>query len=294
MKKIVAILISVAMLAAFAVFVHAEAAVQFEVGSVSVDTGASTATVPIYLTANSGHAGADITIVSDLTITDIEEIKVSAVYNVTKGLVNWSYSTNRTMVGEILRVTFALPENIQPGDFWDVGLNVTMLRDANMTILTSEVKSGKITVKGLSGLTIATAPTKLTYTVGESIDTTGLSLTATYVDGTTGVITSGFTCSPETLSTVGMQVITVSYGGFTASFDVEVSAGTTERLAGDANMDGTVGLKDVVQIRRWIVGGWGAVINESNADVDGNNKVNLKDAVLIRRYLADDWDVTLV
>lgn len=282
------------MLTSFAVFAHADAVVQFAVGSVSVDPGAKTATVPISLIANSGHAGADITVISDLTITEIDDIKVNAVYNTAKGLINWSYSTNRTTVGEIILVTFALPDNIQPGDSWDVDLTVTMVRDANMSILSSSVQSGRITVLGLSDLVIASMPTKTEYTVGETVDTAGLSLTATYTDGKTGTIASGFTCMPETLTTAGTQTITVSYGGLTVSFDVEVSAGTVERLAGDANKDGSVNLKDVVQIRRWLVGGWDAVIDESNADVDGNSRVNLKDAVLIRRYLADDWDVTLL
>ena len=282
------------MVASFSVLVSAESAVQFEVGSVSVDIGARTATVPISLIANSGHAGADITVVSELTIMEIDDIKVNAVYNTAKGLINWSYSTNRTTVGEIIRVTFALPDNTQPGDSWDIGLSVTMVRDADMNILSSSVQSGRITVLGLSGLTLASAPTKTDYTVGESIDTTDLSLIATYTDGTTGTITSGFTCTPETLTTAGIQTITITYAGFTVTFDVEASPASSERLAGDANNDGSINLKDVVQIRRWLVGGWDAVINEANADVDGNSKVNLKDVVYIRRYLADDWDVTLL
>ena len=282
------------MLVSFAMLVYADAMVKFAVGSVSVDAGANTATVPIYITENSGHFCASIIIESDLTITAFESIKVDAICNLANGNVNWSFSSNRTTTGEIARVTFAMPENSQPGDSWSVGLSVTVIRDDHPNDLPFEVQSGTITVKGLTDLSLTTVPTKMAYTVGETVDPTGLSLTATYTDGTTGTITSGFICTPETLITVGTQTITVTYAGFTVTFDVEVSPASSERLAGDANNDGSVNLKDVVQIRRWLVGGWNAVINEANADVDGNNKVNLKDAVYIRRYLADDWDVTLL
>lgn len=66
------------------------------------------------------------------------------------------------------------------------------------------------------------------------------------------------------------------------------------RIAGDANADGEVNLKDVVLLRRWLAGGWDAEIDESAADVDGDNAVTLQDVVRITRYLAGGWDVTLV
>ena len=66
------------------------------------------------------------------------------------------------------------------------------------------------------------------------------------------------------------------------------------RIAGDADADGEVNLKDVVLLRRWLAGGWAAEIDESAADVDGDNAVTLQDVVRITRYLAGGWDVTLV
>ena len=66
------------------------------------------------------------------------------------------------------------------------------------------------------------------------------------------------------------------------------------RIAGDADADGEVNLKDVVLLRRWLAGGWDAEIDESAADVDGDNAVTLQDVVRITRYLAGGWDVTLV
>ena len=74
----------------------------------------------------------------------------------------------------------------------------------------------------LSGIAIASNPTKTSYYVGDTLDTTGLKLTATYNNGTTQTITSGFTCTPTALSTAGVQTVTVNYGGKTATFTVSV------------------------------------------------------------------------
>ena len=74
----------------------------------------------------------------------------------------------------------------------------------------------------LSGIAIASNPTKTSYYVGDTLDTTGLKLTATYSNGTTQTITSGFTCTPTALSTAGVQTVTVNYGGKTATFAVNV------------------------------------------------------------------------
>ena len=74
----------------------------------------------------------------------------------------------------------------------------------------------------LSGIAIASNPTKTSYYVGDTLDTTGLKLTATYSNGTTQTITSGFTCTPTALTSAGMQTVTVNYGGKTATFTVNV------------------------------------------------------------------------
>ena len=83
----------------------------------------------------------------------------------------------------------------------------------------------------LSGIAIASNPTKTSYFVGDTLDTTGLKLTATYNNGTTQTITSGFTCTPTALSTAGAQTVTVNYGGKTATFTVNVQDVTLSGIA---------------------------------------------------------------
>ena len=74
----------------------------------------------------------------------------------------------------------------------------------------------------LTSIAIATKPTKTVYGADEMLDTSGLSLTAKYSDNTTKSITSGFTCSPTVLDTVGTQTITVTFEGKTTTFTVDV------------------------------------------------------------------------
>ena len=83
----------------------------------------------------------------------------------------------------------------------------------------------------LTKITIKTKPTKLVYNVGETLDTTGLVLTATYSDGTVKDITSGYTVNPTTLNAAGAKTITVSYGGKTTTYTVTVNSVTLNKIA---------------------------------------------------------------
>ncbi len=74
----------------------------------------------------------------------------------------------------------------------------------------------------ISKIAVKTKPTKLIYYVGDTLDPTGLKLTATYVSGKTETVTSGFTCTPTALNTVGTPKITVKYAGKSTSFNVTV------------------------------------------------------------------------
>ena len=64
-------------------------------------------------------------------------------------------------------------------------------------------------------------------------------------------------------------------------------------ILGDADGDGDIGLKDVVQITRYLAGGWDVTVDLAAADVNHDGEVNLKDAVILRRYLVGGWNVEL-
>ena len=70
-------------------------------------------------------------------------------------------------------------------------------------------------------------PTKLTYTEGEKLDTTGMTVRLHKGDGSAEDITEGFKTDVTTLSEVGTKTVTVTYGegekAQTATFDVTVN-----------------------------------------------------------------------
>lgn len=78
----------------------------------------------------------------------------------------------------------------------------------------------------LTAIAVTTNPIKTTYEYGDTLATAGMVITASYSDSKTAAI-SGYSCSPTTFSTVGNQVVTVSYteNGVTqtATFNVTVN-----------------------------------------------------------------------
>lgn len=88
-----------------------------------------------------------------------------------------------------------------------------------------------VNVVNVSKISIGTKPKKLTYYVGDNIDTTGLVLKVTYSDGTIGNVSSGFTISPKTLNKAGTQNVTVKYGDKSTSYSVTVNSVSITKLA---------------------------------------------------------------
>jgi len=110
----------------------------------------------------------------------------------------------------------------------------------NTSIYVSDVSSnnwGYITYDGVSGwITLeytkmtaweyielkVTPPSKTQYKSGETLDTSGMTVTAVYSNNTTKTITSGYTISGFT-DTVGTHAVTVAYNGRGATFNVTIT-----------------------------------------------------------------------
>ena len=75
----------------------------------------------------------------------------------------------------------------------------------------------------VDSLTITSAATKTSYLEGETLDTTGLVVTAT-AGLLSGNVTSECVITPQVLDTPGTQTITIAYGGQTVTYDVTVAA----------------------------------------------------------------------
>lgn len=82
----------------------------------------------------------------------------------------------------------------------------------------------------LSSIAVTTKPSKTEYKVNDTLNTSGMVVTATYSDGSTAKVT-GYKCSPEKLTSAGTQTIKVSYKEDsvekTTSFTVNVKAQST-------------------------------------------------------------------
>ena len=90
-------------------------------------------------------------------------------------------------------------------------INVTY-SDGNVTKTTSF--NVYVSASALSSIAVTTQPTTTTYTVGDTLDLTGLVVTATYADSNTAIVTDACVFSPDdgdTLSTAGTQTVTVVY-----------------------------------------------------------------------------------
>ena len=86
------------------------------------------------------------------------------------------------------------------------------------------VKVSKATDE-VQSITVAVQPTKLTYKVGEKLDTTGMKLTVR-TNSETKDITTGFTCTPTSFTKAGEYEIKVIYGGKETTFKVTVTEDT--------------------------------------------------------------------
>ena len=142
-------------------------------------------------------------------------------------------------------VSFDIVVNYQPSDvsvkgvtFRSSDTNVATV-DANGKVVTVGPGTCEITVtytddptktavytltvvKSVASLEI-TEPAKTEYVYGDSFDASGLKVTAVYDDGSKQELSSSdYTVTGFSASTLGEQIITVSYEGVTAEFIVEV------------------------------------------------------------------------
>lgn len=83
----------------------------------------------------------------------------------------------------------------------------------------------------LTGIQITTPPTKTVYTEGEVFSTEGMVITATYSDGHTDAITTGYSYSPTGSLTTDVSVITISYSGKETTQSITVNPRILESIS---------------------------------------------------------------
>ena len=94
----------------------------------------------------------------------------------------------------------------------------------------------KVESKTLSSIAVTTDPTKTTYYVGDSFESAGMVVTATYSPSGTADVTSSCTFSPETFTSTGVQDVTISYteGGVNKTTTQSVTVNAARTLTGIA------------------------------------------------------------
>ena len=154
---------------------------------------------------------------------------------------------------------------------------------------------GNNSFAGAMSLKFVTIPNTVT-TIGENAMVDCLRLTKLYVPSCVNDIQTnalGYISSGKKLE----DFTIVGEEGSEAevyALDNGIKFSNGVRVNGDVNDDGEVDLKDVVLIRRYIVGDWDVDLDVEIADVNNDKEVDLKDVVLIRRYVAGGWDVELM
>lgn len=132
-----------------------------------------------------------------------------------------------------------------------------------------------------SSIAVKSKPSVTSYYVGETLNTSGLTLTVEYNNGTSREISSGFTCTPDTLSTAGTQKITVTYSGMTANFDVDVTNGTCGKNLNWTLKDGVLTISGTGEMYDFDSTGKGNIGSQSPWYSYGNsiNKVVIESGV---------------
>ena len=82
----------------------------------------------------------------------------------------------------------------------------------------------------LTGISITNEPNITNYCLGDPFSTEGLTIAASYSNEYVDEMTDGFTVSSPDMSTLGTKTVTVTYEGFTATFDITVNPATNSKL----------------------------------------------------------------
>ena len=96
----------------------------------------------------------------------------------------------------------------------------------------------------LDALSIERLPAQTRYLKGDTLNTAGLTLKLGYSDGSGQMTTEGFTTEGFASDTLGTKTITVTYGGKTVTYDIQVMT----YIPGDIDLNRLVDRDDVMQL----------------------------------------------
>ena len=130
-------------------------------------------------------------------------------------------------------------------------------------------------------LEIERMPQRLLYLIGQSLDTTGLALHLSYTDGSSHIVTEGFTAEGFCSDSLGIVPVTVTCAGLTVSYDTEI----VTCIPGDINLDNLVTREDVMMLL-WHIAFPDEFVIEAHADFNADGILNRDDVMQLLWHIA--------
>ena len=186
--------------------------------------------------------------------------------------VNLVYTNNEKKTIKNTDLTF---ENLQvkaPGP------HIVTVRYGNMT--------GTLTVNGIAKTVekISAKYTGLDLVVGTRIDPSKITVEVTNNDKSKEKITTGFTISPETVTKVGANTITVSYAGYTDTVIIKATeimpTSITATYNGGAVIEGSAINKSNILVTAYYPNGTNKTVTDFDLSMETMNKVGMQEVIV--------------
>lgn len=141
----------------------------------------------------------------------------------------------------------------------------------------------------VSKISVQSKPAKTAYAVGDTFNSSGISLTVNYSDGTSKTVTDGFTVTAPDMSTAGTKTVNITYNGVSASYEIKV----LDVVLGDLNGNGRVNTADYAMLAGYVTCNIKNLSDEEflSADIDKDGTVDAFDVIMLDLYLNDIIDL---
>lgn len=191
------------------------------------------------------------------------------------------------LTGMVVKATYTDGSSVEITDYTVSGYNALMNGKQTITVTYGDFSTTFEVLVGIkvTAIEVVQMPDKVEYLINEEFDETGLVVNIKYSDDSSAALTDNYTITGFDSSTIGEKTITVTYGTFNCTFNIEVVEVLS--VMGDVNMDGVIDINDAILITDYDAGL--EILTEkqfSLADVNGDDIVDAGDAVKINFYIA--------
>ena len=208
----------------------------------------------------------------EVTYSGDKNIVVGSMVDTKKMKVNLVYTNNEKKTIKNTDLTF---ENLQVNA---PGPHIVTVRYGNMT--------GTLTVNGIAKTVekISAKYTGLDLVVGTRIDPSKITVEVTNNDKSKEKITTGFTISPETVTKVGANTITVSYAGYTDTVIIKATeimpTSITATYNGGAVIEGSAINKSNILVTAYYPNGTNKTVTDFDLSMETMNKVGMQEVIV--------------